>query len=260
MANQDYIPLISGAVGAGAALAGVVLKSWFDRRAERQKVDREGATIFLPERKEAYDRFLVLHRQQVQRANMLRKYLLIVRDGGAEPTADELASHPPPVMEEIGNALDTVRRLARSYAVVRAAESMVRLYGDLTAFQRKTLNAAFADGSRRRLTKDAVECDDISWFVLTNLLRDRELEFVHAYRQELGIGSPAGGPTRFPMEERITPDVWPFSEPWSNDFAERIMRKHVLPHHHLETEPPERANGQVVPADEDPGEKADQSG
>lgn len=174
---------------------------------------------------------------------MLRKYILIIRDGGVEPTPDELASQPAPVMEDVTAALDAVRRLARSYAVVRAAEGMVRLYGDIAAFQGKTLDAVFVNGSKRQLSRAGIECDDITWFVLTNLLRDRELEFVYAYRQELGIGSPTGGPAKFPIEDRATPVGWPFDQPWSNDFAEHLMRSQVLPHHRLATEAPHHGNG-----------------
>ncbi|WKU04954.1 hypothetical protein [Micromonospora sp. HUAS LYJ1] len=221
MVAPEFVPIVSAGIGAGAALAGVLLKMLYDGRAERRKQQKDDASLFLSERRDAYERFLELHRQQVDRNERLRKIGLTIRDGGTPPTDDEIAAFPSPVMADLAAALDVVRRLARSYEVVRAGEQMVRLHGDMAVAQRKMLDAVTARGGNRELSFHEKETDDILWFLLTNILRDRTLEFSYAYRVDLGIGDPRGGPKKYPTEPR----------PWPLEDSEHVLRAHILPSH-----------------------------
>lgn len=223
--DAQLVPLVSAGIGAATALVAVGLKALYDSRVEHRKLRRENASLFLVERRQAYDRFLQLHRSALDRSNRLRELGLVVRDNGTPPLAEELAAFPPSSMADLSAALDQIRRLARSYDLVRAAEHMMQLHADLIAAQRKTLDAVTGGGAtrERELLPEAKQNDDILWFVLTNHLRDRELEFVYSYRAELGIGDPEGGPKRYPIEQR--------DRPWPLAVAERIVREHLLPFH-----------------------------
>ncbi|WP_405095563.1 hypothetical protein [Micromonospora sp. NBC_01412] len=221
MIAPELVPIVSAGIGAGAALGGVLLKMLYDGRIERRKQRRDEAALFLPERREAYERFLELHRQQVGRNERLRKVGLTIRDGGTTPTDEEIAAFPSPVMGDLVAALDAIRRLVHSYEVVRVGEQMIRLHADMAAAQRRMLDAVTADGGRRDLSAEDKQTDDILWFVLTNILRDRMLEFTYAYRVDLGIGDPKGGPKKYPTEPR----------PWPLEHSEHILRAHILPSH-----------------------------
>jgi hypothetical protein len=223
MTANDFVPIISAGIGAVAALSGIAVKTLYDSRVEHRKLRREDASLFLAERRETYDRFLELHKKQVRRHDQLRKISLIVRDGGTPPSNEELAAFPESPMGDLAATLDAIRRLALSYEIVRAAEHMLRLHADLVTAQRRTLDAVAGDGERRELPSEAKQADDMLWFVLCNMLRDRELEFAYAYRADLGIGDPKGGPRRFPIEQRER--LWPL------DVSEHIVRQHVLPLH-----------------------------
>ncbi|WP_319464166.1 hypothetical protein [Micromonospora sp. RTP1Z1] len=221
MVPNELVPIISAGIGAGAALGGVLLKMLYDGRTERRKQRRDDAALFLAERRETYDRFLNLHRKQLDRNQRLREIGLTVRDGGTPPSSEELAAFPGPVMGDLVATLDAIRRLARSYEVVRAGEQMIRLHADMTAAQRKMLDAVTADGSSWELSAEAKQTDDTLWFVLANILRDRTLEFTYAYRADLGLGDPEGGPKRYPIEPR----------PWPLEVSEHIIRSRILPNH-----------------------------
>ena len=74
--------------------------------------------------------------------------------------------------------------LARgSYAVIRPAEAIFRLFLDMT----RCLRAAFEDPGQN---------DEITWFLLQRFLEERIDEFVYGYREDLGIGQPVGAPKR----------------------------------------------------------------
>lgn len=217
------IPLLSAAIGAVSALGGVLLKLLYDRRVERNKQAFDLDARFLSERRTVYDDFLTHHHAQATRSGELRELSLIVRDGGEAPRLETLSDFPASRMAELIGALESIKRLARSYALIRSAEQIVRLHGDLATANKKMLEVVTSTESRRDLTNDEKQQDDILWFVLKNMLRDRELEFVYAYRSELGIGDPHAGPSQFPMEARI--------RPFSLDESEHIVRAHVLPDH-----------------------------
>ena len=65
-----------------------------------------------------------------------------------------------------------IRRLARSYSVIRSAEAIVRLFLDIT----RCLRAALEDPGPN---------DEITWFLLQRFLEERIDEFIHGYREDL---------------------------------------------------------------------------
>ncbi len=57
--------------------------------------------------------------------------------------------------------------------------------------------------------------------MLQRFLEDRVDEFVHAYREDLGLGRPAGAPKTWPMVQRERP----FN--WSTAQSEAFLRAHI---------------------------------
>jgi hypothetical protein len=112
---------------------------------------------------------------------------------------------PDSAMPYLVAALDRVRRLARGYVVISSAEAIVRLFGDMASANRAALEEPGPN-------------DEITWFLLQRFLEDRVSEFLHGYRDDLGIGAPAGAPKRWPIPER--------AHPVSLDESERVVREH----------------------------------
>jgi hypothetical protein len=106
----------------------------------------------------------------------------------------------------LATALDQVRRLARSYSLITAAEAIVRLLNDVP-------------GALKAAIKTPGPNDEITWFLLQRFIDDRILEFEHGYRLDLGLGPPSGGPRRFPIVER--------KRPVTLGQSERIVRAHI---------------------------------
>src|SRR6266508_4229389 len=104
-------------------------------------------------------------------------------------------------MGDLVAALDEVRRIARTYAVISSAESVFRLFTDMISASRAALGNPGPN-------------DEITWFLLQRFLEDRIREFVHAYREDLGLGRPVGGPKDYPIVKR----------PWPLDTSETILR------------------------------------
>jgi hypothetical protein len=77
--------------------------------------------------------------------------------------------------------LERIRRLARSCAVIRSGRAIFRLFLDMT----RCLTVALDDPGPN---------DEITWFPLQRFLEERIDEFVHGYREDLGIGRPTGAP------------------------------------------------------------------
>jgi hypothetical protein len=90
--------------------------------------------------------------------------------------------------------------------VITAAEAIVQLFLDMTAASRPALETPAND-------------DEITWFVLQRLMDDRISEFVHGYREDLGLGHPVGAPKTWPVVQR--------KRPWTMEQSETIIRTHI---------------------------------
>ena len=196
-------PLVLAIIAGVFTLLGVLLKIGYDWLAARRASKKESLTRFAPERRDAYERFL-------DALTLERGYWAALHDlneahrrGEAVPQ-DRMDNFPPSPMKQLVDALDEVRRVGRTYAVISAAENIVRLFADMAA------------ASRLALTKPGPH-DEITWFLLQRLQEDRIHEFIHAYREDLGIGPPVGGPKKFPIPER----------PWPTDLPEAVLRAHL---------------------------------
>ena len=95
-------------------------------------------------------------------------------------------------MSHLVDALDRIRRLERIYSVVTAAEAIVQIMGDMAGATRAALDSPGPN-------------DEITWFLLQRFVEDRLAEFVHGYREDLGLGQPLGAPARWPIVERERP-------------------------------------------------------
>jgi hypothetical protein len=171
-------------IAGGFTLLGVLLKIGYDSLAARRASKKEALTRFAPERREAYEKFLgALTRE--------REYWAALHDlkeahgRGEEVSQERMDNFPPSPMKHLVEALDEVRRVGRTYAVISSAENIVRLFVDMAA------------ASRLALTKPGPD-DEITWFILQRLQDDRIQEFIHAYREDLGIGPPCGGSETVP--------------------------------------------------------------
>src|SRR5262249_10576618 len=161
---------------------GVVLKIGYDAVAARRATKAVGLERFANERRDAYERFSEAIKKQLE-ANKAMMALVEAhhKQGKTEMSDDEKAAFPPSAMKELAAALEQIRRLARNYAVIRSAEAILRLFLDMT----RLLRAALEDPGPN---------DEITWFLLQRFLEDRVDEFIHGYREDLGLGRPAGAP------------------------------------------------------------------
>lgn len=104
-------------IGAASALGGVALKIAYDSLRENTKSKRDSADRFLSERKVAYDAFWTAHKQVTQDAERLRELALIVR-AGKDVKDGVMESVPPSSMPKLIDALDAIRRIARTNEIV----------------------------------------------------------------------------------------------------------------------------------------------
>jgi hypothetical protein len=199
--------LVLAFVAGGFTTLGVVLKMSYDALAERRASKSAKLNQFADERRQAYEKFYELVKRQLTSEKTL--YALIEshhKEGKTKITDEEQGAFPPSVMADLIAALDEVRRLARLYSVIAAAEAIVRLFVDMT----KTMRAALEDPGPN---------DEITWFLLQRFLEDRLDEFVHGYREDLGLGRPAGAPKKWPIVQR--------ERPFTLDQSETIVRAHI---------------------------------
>jgi hypothetical protein len=190
-------------IGAIAALLGVGLKMLYDVITDRARRVREDGTLLLTDRKAVFDEFLRRNRAYRKYSEQFHQ-LVEMAQRGEEPPPGTLETFPGSPLGELVESLEDVRRHARTYAVIHAADAIVRLYGDMATAQKATLdNFAHPD-------------NELTWFLLCRFAEDREREFVHAYRQELGLGTPQGAPIGY-MAPR---------HPQLN-LAEHTLRAHV---------------------------------
>jgi hypothetical protein len=150
--------------------------------------------------------FYTLIQQQRKRTHALRRLIVASHEGKTDISDEEQAAFPPSVLDELITSLEQVRRLARRYSVITAAEAIAQLFVDMTAASRPALEAPASD-------------DEITWFVLQRLMDDRISEFVHGYREDLGFGSPLGAPKTWPVVQR--------ERPWTIEQSEAITRAHI---------------------------------
>jgi hypothetical protein len=190
---QTVSPLLLALVAGGFTTFGVVLKIGYDAFAARRAARAAGLERFADERRQAYEKFYESIKKQLD-ANKALHALVEAhhKEGKTEISDEEEAAVPPSAMAELVATLDQIRRLARNYSVITSAEAIVRLFLDMT----RSLRAALQDPGPN---------DEITWFLLQRFLEDRIDEFVHGYREDLGLGRPAGAPKRWPIVEREHP-------------------------------------------------------
>ncbi len=71
----------------------------------------------------------------------------------------------------------------------------------------------------RAALEDPGPNDEITWFLLQRFMEDRMDEFVHGYRNDLGLGSPAGAPKNWSIAQR--------EGPFALAQSETILRAHI---------------------------------
>ena len=136
----------------------------------------------------------------------MREMVEAAHKGETTVSDEEQAAFPRSALGELIDTNDQVRRLARGYSLITPADAIVRLFTDMT----KALRAAFEDPGPN---------DEITWFVLQRFIEDRIDEFMHGYREDLGLGPPVGAPKRWPIVKR--------DHPVSLAESEAIVRAHI---------------------------------
>jgi hypothetical protein len=205
-ASEAASPLVLTLVAGGFTTFGVLLKIGYDTIAARRATRSARLDRFAQERREAYERFYTQVQQQRKRTDALRTLIVASHEGKTDISEKEQAAFPPSVLDELITSLDQVRRLARLYSVITAAEAIVQLFLDMTAASRPALETPAND-------------DEITWFVLQRFMDDRISEFVHGYRLDLGLGRPVGAPKTWPVVQR--------KRPWTIEQSETIIRTHI---------------------------------
>jgi hypothetical protein len=207
--SASVSPLVLSLVAGGFTTFGVVLTIGYDAIAARRAVRKEGLERFASERRDAYEWFLESSKKQLEADKAT--YALIEahhKDGKAEISDEEKSAFPPSAMAELVTALEQIRRLARNYVVIKSAEAVLQLFLDIT----RCLRAALEDPGPN---------DEITWFLLQRFLEDRIDEFVYGYREDLGLGRPAGAPKDWPVVQRDFPFNLSLAQ------SEAILRSHI---------------------------------
>lgn len=207
-ASEAVSPLVLTLVAGGFTLVGVTLKIGYDTLAARRATKSEGLGRFAKECREAYELFYSLIQQERKETSAIRELIVASQHGKTEISDEEQAALRPSVLSELITAMDQVRRLARMYPVDTAAEAIVQLFVHMSRAARAALESPGPN-------------DEITWFLLQRFLDDRISEFVHGYRQDLGLGTPGGAPKTWPIVER--------ERPWSLDQSEAIVRALIPP-------------------------------
>jgi hypothetical protein len=212
-ASEAVSPLALTLVAGGFTLVGVALKIGYDTLAARRTTKSAWLGRFAKERREAYELFYSLIQQERKETNAIRELIVAFHQGKIDISDEEQAALPPSVLAELITAMDQVRRLARIYSVITAAEAIVQLFVDMSRAARAAMENPGPN-------------DEITWFLLQRFLDDRISEFVHGYREDLGLGTPVGAPKTWPIVERERP--WPLGQ------SEDIVRSLIPPR----TKPP----------------------
>lgn len=197
-------PLMVAIVAGLFTLLGVVLKMLYDYLSDRARNRRELIHQILPARREAYDAFIEAEKRErayISRLNDLYQRHLA---GEVEMTQAEQDDFPQSALPDLIAARDRIELVAGDYAVIQAAQNIVRLFADMTTALKSAMVAPSPD-------------DQVIWFLLQRFEEDREREFVYAYRKDLGLGPPSGAPKDFPIPDR----------PWPLGDAESLVRQAV---------------------------------
>jgi hypothetical protein len=206
---QAVSPLALALVAGGFTTFGVVLKIGYDAIAARRATKAAGLERFADERRRAYETFYRSVKNHLEADKALMALVEAHhKEGRTEISEEEKATVPPSAMAEVVAALEQIHRLARNYTVIVSAEAILRLLLDMT----RTMRAALLDPGPN---------DEITWFVLQRFLEDRLDEFVYGYREDLGIGPPAGAPKKWPIPRRERPFGWNAAQ------AEAAVRDHI---------------------------------
>ena len=209
MDPQQASDLTLALVAGGFASFGVLAKIAYDAVIARRAAKKDGLERYSEERKAAYEAFLDAAKRQLVADKALWKLVGEAQAGRTDISLEEQAAVPPSAMKDLVDALDQIRRLARVYSVIASAEAIVQLYGDM------------AGVSRTALTRPGPN-DEIMWFLLQRFLEERTAEFVHGYREDLGLGQPVGAPRRWPIVKLKR-------RPVSLPDSERILRAQIPP-------------------------------
>jgi len=197
---QAVSPLLLSLVAGGFTTFGVLIKIGYDSLAAHRATKAAGLERFADERRQAYEKFYESAKKQLVADKALMALVEAHhKEGKTEISEEEKAAVPPSAMAELVSALEHIRRLARNYAVITSAEAILRLFLDMS----RTIKAALDDPGPN---------DEITWFVLQRFLEDRLDEFVHGYREDLGLGPPAGAPKKWPMAPRERPFNWSLAQ------------------------------------------------
>lgn len=206
---QSVSPLILAFVAGGFTTVGVMLKMGYDAVAAHRATKKEGLERFSVERREAYEQFYGAVKKQLEADKALYALLeLHQKEGKTALSEEEKAAVPPSGMAEMVTSLEQIRRLARNYSVISSAEAILRLSLDMTRCMRATL-------------EDPGPNDEITWFLLQRFLEERIDEFVHGYREDLGIGRPVGAPKNWPVSQRK------FTTGLTLAQSEKVLRAHI---------------------------------
>jgi hypothetical protein len=208
-ASQATQSLVITLAAGGFTILGVLLKMGYDALAARHATKKEGLERFAAERRDAYERFYESVKKQLEANKALHALVDAHHKAGKIEMTDEEKEHfPPSAMAELVAALEQIRRLARSYSVIRSAEAIVRLFLDMT----RCLRAAL---------EDLGSSDEITWFLLQRFLEERIDEFIHGYREDLGLGQPTGAPKKWPIVQREFPFNFNLAQ------SEAFLRAHI---------------------------------
>jgi hypothetical protein len=208
-ASEAVSPLLLALVAGGFTTFGVVIKIGYDAIAARRATKAAGLERFADERRQVYVKFYDLMKQQLQRDRALYSLVQATHKGKTAISDEEKATVGPSLFGELATTLDDMRRLARIYSVITCAEAILRLFLDMTRAAGVALDNPGPN-------------DEITWFVLNNFIEDRIAEFVHGYREDLGLGVPKGAPKTWPVDQKVQ-----FPMNWTRDQAEAIMRAHI---------------------------------
>jgi len=178
-------------IASGSAACGAALKMVYDAVTDRIKSNRANAERYIDERKAAYDQFWAEHKRQVTHNQKLMELGLISRVG-KDVKRGVLEDFPDSSMSALADALDEIRRLARTEEIVRVCSRIVALHGDTAA-------------ALRYFANEPTDQYGLPYFLANRLREDQELEFIAAYRKDLGIGYPAGASEDWPKAKRPYP-------------------------------------------------------